>query len=180
MFLTLLAIFLIAASGGELSEKESRQLDDLVEENRVFEFDEMNADGISAVVDASLIEVKVINLFDRNCTSKTDCGYTTHTILKSDETLMEVIEYNDLLPFIRPSFKLKTETDANDFEQMLDVFFPVFFSGGKDIYQDGDTWVFVREESFGELNGILVTVDGDGVVLKIEEVEGLESGDVER
>lgn len=187
MKLSLLLFLLLSAAGGELSQEENRQLDNLVAENVVFEFDEIISEGTSGVVDASLIEVKLFQLFDKNCKSKEECGYVTYSVLKSGELLEELADSSDLLPFISPDFKIKSETDAREFEKMLNTLLPVFFASGEDVYQEGNTWVFVREESFGELKGVFVQVDDDGGILKIEDADEIvknglsgESGEVQR
>ncbi len=113
--------------------------------------------------------VKLFQLFERDCTSKEDCGHFNHTVLKSGDTLIELTGPDVLLPYISSDFKLKSEAEADEFEQMLDKLFPVFFSSGKEIYKEDNMWFFIREESFGEKNGVVVTVDNDGVILMIEE-----------
>jgi len=171
MNLALVAILLVGFVMGELSPEENQYLDNLVDENIVFEYDEMDAEGLSHVVDGSFIEVKVFHLFEKDCVVKEECGYFTHTILKSGEDLVELTAPGDLLPYIPASFKITSEDEANDFEKILDVGFPVFFSSGKEVYQVNNTWIFVREESFGEKTGVMVEVDAEGAILKIEDGE---------
>lgn len=166
--LALVAILMIASLGGELTPEENRHLDNLVEQNIAFEYDTINMEDIQGLMDASLIEVKIFQLFEKDCTSKADCGFYTHKVLKSGETLIELTEPDALLPYLSPDFKMQSQAEAEAFERMLDVVFPVFFSSGKDIYQEDKTWFFIREESFGEKKGVVVTVDGDGAILVIE------------
>jgi len=179
MFCTLVLVLMISASGGVLSPEENQHLDKLVEDNMVFEFDEKTPSNLAEVLNASLIEVKVINLYDKNGTTKADCWYTTHNILKSDDYLAELVSPNELLPFLAPEFSISSEDNARDFEQMLDVFFPVFFSSGKEILQVEDDWVFIREESFGDKQAIVVTVDGSGRPVAIVNVDGYGNGEEE-
>jgi hypothetical protein len=178
MQLALLVILVLAGAGDGLSPDEHRHLDNLVDQNIVFEYEEINSDGLSGVVDASFIGVKIFHLFDRNCSSKEECGYQEHIVLKSGDVMEELTAPNVLLPYITPAFKLESEVDAQEFEKMLDAVFPVFFSSGKEIYQEGNSWIFVREESFGEKNGIVVVVDAAGVVQNIEAVQNIENGEV--
>jgi len=187
MNFALIAILLIGCAIGDLSPEENQQLDTLLDENIVFEFDAMNPEGVSSVVEGSFIEVKIFNLYDKNCNSKEECGYVTHQILKSGEDFVELTSSSALLPYITPDFKLQSESEAAEFQQMLNVVFPVFMPSGQEIYQENDTWVFIQEESFGEKNGVIVNVDGDGTILKIEDGEAIErntqydgSGEVQR
>ncbi len=174
MNLALIAIVLIGCASGDLSHEENQQLDALLDVNVVFEFDAMDAESISSVVEGSFIEVKIFNLFDKNCDSKEECGYVTHKILKSGEDFVELTSSGVIQPYIAPTFKLQSESEAAEFQQMLNVVFPVFFTSGQEIYQENDTWVFIQEESFGEKNGVIVNVDSDGTILKIEDGEAIE------
>lgn len=169
MYSALLAILVIAGTIGDLSHEENSHLDKLVDQNIVFEFDEINSENISGVVDASFVGVKVFQLFDKDCSAKEECGYTEHKILKHGDTLIELTAPDVLLPYIAPGFVITKKAEAKEFEKMLDVVFPTFFSSGKEIYPAGDTWVFIREESFGEKKGVIVTVNNDGVIQKIRE-----------
>ncbi len=67
------------------------------------------------------------------------------------------------------------EKSALLFQDALDVLFPVghFAEKHKAFYKNDDHWVFVRDESFGELTGIIVKVDGDGKVVTVGPDEKL-------
>ncbi len=178
---------LVSGSSTALSPSENLHLDNLIDENIVFECTEINPEVISGVLDASFIEVKIFQLFDRNCSSKKECGYIKHIVLKRDEVLFDLTGSDDLLPYVVPEFKLESAVEAKEFEKILDLVFPVFFSSGKEIYKEDNTWVFIRENSFGEKDGILVGVDSAGVILKIEDAQNIErkeqikeNGEVER
>ncbi len=186
MSLVLIAILLISGISGELSPEENEKLDNLVLENLVFEFDEINTENFSNVFQASLIGVKEYHLFEKGCSSFADCGFFTSQVIKMDNLIVEITGAKDLLPFISPGFKITDRSEALEFEKMLNVIFPVFYQSGTEIYQEGAAWVFVREESFGEKNGIVVTVDTQGTIQAIineddiqRNSQGEESGEVE-
>lgn len=172
MISVLFAVLLMAASGSaELSDEENQALDNLVEESIVFEFEENTSTDLAKVLDATLIEVKAINLYDKNCSARGECWYSSHHILKSSDSLLELSSASGVLPFVAPGFKIKSKNDAQAFEKMLDIFFPVFFSSGKKIRQVGADWVFIREESFGDIKAIVATVDASGIIVGIEDVD---------
>ena len=90
-----------------------------------------------------------------------------------------VLKKNEqLVPYISESFVLNEES-ALLFQDTLDLMFPLghFAKEHKAFYQEGDQWIFVRDESFGEKEGVTVSVDGDGKIVgilpgdKISQVE---------
>jgi len=187
MILALISIFLIGVVSGEISPEANRHLDNLIDENILFEYDEINSGTITNVVDASFIQVKIFQLFDKNCNSKEECGHFNQAVLKSGDSIIELTGPAVLLPYIVPGFQLISEVEAKEFEKMLDLIFPVFFPSGQEIYQENNTWVFIREESFGEKNGVIVKVDDQGKILSINKAEAIErnnfseeNGEVER
>ncbi len=169
----MLATLLLAGFGLEPSPEENRHLDQLVEQSIVYECDAIDSEEFANLVDASFIGVKVIHLYDKNCTMAAECEYTEHKVLKHGQTLVELMDPAELVPYLNPSFRLSSLDQAQEFEGLLDLLFPAFFSSGKEIIQAEDAWVFVREESFGEKNGVIVGVDEGGVILEITQVDDL-------
>lgn len=187
MVLALISILMVGVVSGEISPEINQQLDNLIEESIHYEYEEIPSDSISGVVDASFIQVKIFQLHEKDCHSIADCSHFSPTVIKSGETIAELTGPDVLLPYIASDFQLNSESSAGEFEEMLDLLFPVFYSSGKEIYQENDTWVFIREESFGDKVGIIVQVDGQGNILSLHADDAVErnndsgeNGEVER
>jgi hypothetical protein len=77
-----------------------------------------------------------------------------------------VLESPVFLESLKPSFVLKEEADAMVFEAMLDDF-TNYMRSQKMLFLRGDTWYFVRDESFSEKEGFIVKIDPDGKIINI-------------
>lgn len=80
-----------------------------------------------------------------------------------------------LLPLINKDYTIN-EKSAVQFENVLDVLFPLghFEKDDKENFRRDNQWMFVRDESFGEKDGIVVDFDENGKITKIEEKSNIQ------
>lgn len=154
-----------------VSRKDRETITKLLTENTVTEKRLLDLDSISPVFAARFYEVKLV-------TTEVDSSDGDMFTMTSTESftavgmdgIYYVLKQNDaLVPLLAEGFVLN-ETSALAFQKALDELFPVghFAEKHKAFYRENNRWVFVRDESFGKKEGIVVTVDGGGKILGIE------------
>lgn len=67
-------------------------------------------------------------------------------------------------------FKINTNAEAQAFEIFVDQFLDAE-EDHKKIYKEEDIWIFVREESFGDFSGLMVSVDENGGIKNLDECQ---------
>ena len=131
----------------------------------------LNSTAVSLVLDASLYRIDMTKRLD-------EYSYTSDKFfaINYQDKYSVLKGCADLLPTIRPDFSLNGMESALLFEEVLDVLYPVstFEEKNKNRYQIDNTWIFVREESFGDLRGYEVEVDDSGSILSIQSSNKLE------
>jgi hypothetical protein len=65
-------------------------------------------------------------------------------------------------------YKINTTAEAQAFQDFIDQFLYAE-DEHKIFYKEDDIWVFVREESFGDLSGLLVSVNENGGIKHLDE-----------
>ena len=170
---TYILLFFLAISVGinaqtNLSEKEQKGLDELINSSITIDADAIKSQAISKILDAEFFEVATVyKHLDNELNSEL-------MVVKHDGNFSKFYGVDELLPFFKSSYKMTSQEQATDFEKVLDKLFPVFYAGHKQIYQKDGQWFFIRDESFGEKEGVVVSVDDKGKVIDIEFKGGIE------
>ncbi len=108
----------------------------------------------------------------------------TEFALLKNKNKYEIIESTDNLfenknvkRAVIANYSIQTENKAKEFERMLDSIEPAD-SFNKKHFKKGDVWCFVRNESFGDLTGFLVTVDSKGKIINIEKSDKIDDAGI--
>jgi len=164
----LLLISLGAYAQNELSEKEITNINTLINSSVQIDADAIKSNDLNKILDAKFYNVEAVYLH---------MGIelvSEMMIVKHNDVFTKFYSTNQLLPLIKSSYVITSMKQASDFEKVLDKLFPVFFDSSKEIYQKDNQWFFIRDKSFGEKEGVVVTVDGNGKIIEIENKGGIE------
>ncbi len=164
----LLLISLSTYAQNELSEKEIIKINTLINSSVQIDADAIKSNDINKILDAKFYNAEVIYLH---------MGIelvSEMMIVKHNDVFTKFYGTNQLVPLIKPTYRITSIDQASDFEKVLDKLFPVFFDSSKEIYQKDNQWFFIRDKSFGEKEGVVVTVDDKGKIIDIENKGGIE------
>lgn len=172
---TSLVVFNIKSPNTEkaetVSQEDRESIKSLLRGKSTTEKSILNPEIISQVFNADFYKIDII-------TTTVEISEDGKFTFSSTESFMAVARDGDysvfkkndeLVTYISNDFVLN-EKSAPLFQDALDVLFPMghFAEKHKTFYQQGDQWVFVRDESFGDKIGIAVKVNGDGKVITVE------------
>jgi len=152
----------------ELSEKEITNINTLINSSVQVDADAIISNDLSKILDAKFYNVEAVYLH---------LGIeliSEMIIVKQTDMFNKFYGTNQLVPLIKPTYRITSIDQASDFEKVLDKLFPVFFDSNKEIYQKNNQWFFIRDKSFGEKEGVVVTVDNNGKIIEIENKGGIE------
>lgn len=167
LFLLLLTSLGTYAQDG-LSEKEISNINTLINSSIQIDADAIKSNDLNKILDASFYNVAV---------TYSHLGIeliSEMMIAKHNNVFAKFYGTNQLLPFIKSSYKITSNEKASDFEKVLDVLYPTFFDSNKEVYQKDNQWFFIRDKSFGEKEGVVATVDDNGKIIEIENKGGIE------
>ena len=167
LFLLLLTSLGTYAQDG-LSEKETNNINTLINSTIQVNADAIKSNDINKILDASFYNAEVTYLH---------LGIelvSEMMIIKHNDVFAKFYGVNQLLTLIKSSYKITSKDQASNFEKVLDKLFPPFFESNKEIYQKDNQWFFIRDISFGEKEGIVVTVDDNGKIIEVENKGGIE------
>ena len=168
ILLLFLAISVGINAQTNLSEEEQKGLDELINSTISVDADAIKYQAILRILDAEFFSAEVTYLH---------LGIELSSeliVVKHKGNFSKFYGVDELLLFVKPSYKITSQEQATDFEKVLDKLFPVFYAGNKEIYQKDKQWFFIRNESFGEKEGVVVSVDGKGKIIDIEFKGGIE------
>ena len=168
MSLCLLLVTFGISAQTELSENEQNSLDELINSSITVDADALKNQSFSEVLDADFYTVQVA-YSHMGIELKSDLMVTKHA-----GNFSKFYNVDELLPFIKSSYKISSQEQAAEFEKVIDELFPVFYAGDKEMYQKDKQWFFIRDESFGEKEGVVVSVDDKGKIIDIEYKGGIE------
>lgn len=99
--------------------------------------------------------------------------YPFVVIEKNGEIILEESESNLFsnnlfIEAMLEKFKIRDNSEAQIFQDFIDRYLDVE-EEHKKFYKEDDIWVFVREESFGDLNGLLVYVNDEGTIKSMDK-----------
>ena len=165
LLLILLPVYSFAQT--ELSEKEQKGIDELINSSVIIDADAFKSQALNKILDADFFEATVVY-------KHMGIELTSEMMLvKHNDAFSKFYGVDGLLPLIKPSYKMSTPEQAADFEKVLDKLFPIFMGSNKESYQKELEWFFIRDMSFGEKEGVVVTVDNNGKIVKIENKGGI-------
>jgi hypothetical protein len=168
-----LATFLISllfsfSAFSQLSDAENNALDDLIASQLEIEVDAIKATAVKNVFDAAFFRLKTIPHYNNNG------GFHETVLMKLNGRIVEVMEADSLVPFIRSDFKLTRQADAAQLKDALKLLLDSASGREDEIIQKEDQWILVCEEWFGDKKGFVVTTEDGGKVIKIEYSSKLE------
>ncbi len=164
----LLLISLGTYAQNELSEKEITKINTLINSSVQIDADAIKSNDLNKILDAKFYNVEAVYLhLGIELVSEL-------VIVKHNDVFTKFYRTNQLLPLIKSSYLISSIEQASDFEKVLDKLFPVFFDSSKEIFQKDNQWFFIRDKSFGEKEGVVITVDDNGKIIEIENKGGIE------
>ncbi len=89
-----------------------------------------------------------------------------YTIIEDEEDLLNNEIFNKT---VISNFRIKNDEQARDFERMLDIIMPDYNIFDRKHYKKDGVWCFVRNDDFGQPQGILVVVDKNGKIIYTEK-----------
>ena len=164
----LLAMLLSFSAYSQLSEAEDKALDELIATQVEIEADAIKATALKKVFDATFFRLKTIPHYNTNG------GYSETVLMKQNGKMLEVMEADSLVPFIKSDFKLNSQADAAQLKDALKLILDSATGSEDEIVQKEDQWILVCEEWFGKKKGIVVTTDSKGKVVAMEYSGNLE------
>jgi hypothetical protein len=94
--------------------------------------------------------------------------------MKQNGKMLEVSDVEQLIPFIKKDFTVKSQADASQLKDALKLLLDSATGSEDEIVQKGNQWILVCEEWFGDKKGFVVTTEAGGKVSKIEFSSKLE------
>jgi len=131
----------------------------------------LTGDAVGKVFNAILYKVSVVN---------SDGGSSNAVVArKGDDIAIVTIpstttDMPDLVKLLKSDFTLKSDADAQVFQDALDTLYPIDTTFNKDdlnakgIRHDGNQWTFVRGKFFDHFKGFIVTTDVGGKVTGVK------------
>jgi hypothetical protein len=166
---TLLFSMLFSFSAfSQLSNAENKALDELIANQVEIETDAIKATAVKNVFDAAFFRLKTIPHYNNNG------GFHETVLIKHNGKILEVMEADSLVPFIRSDFKLTKQADAAQLKDALKLLLDSASGREDEIVQKDQQWILVCEEWFGDKKGFVVTTEDGGKVIKIEYSSKLE------
>ncbi len=164
----LLAMLLSYSAYSQLGNAENKALDELIAAQVEIEADAIKATALKKVFDAAFFRLKTIPHYNNNG------GFRETVLMKQNGKMLEVMEADSLVPFIKSDFKLNSEADAAQLKDALKLILDSATGSEDEIVQKEDQWILVCEEWFGKKKGIVVTTDSKGKVMAMEYSSNLE------
>ena len=164
----LLAMFLSFSAYSQLSETENKALDELIASKVEIEANALKAGVVKNTFDAAFFKVKTIPHYNNNG------GYREIVLVKKDGKMLEIMDAETLVPFIRSEFRLNSQAEASQLKDALNLLLDSATGSEDEIVQKGNQWILVCEEWFGEKNGFVVETDSNGKITTMNYVSDLE------
>ena len=170
IIITLLLISFSLVSFGQksLSAEENAGLDKLIKDNVLNEYELITSKALPKVVDGTFFNVKITNYISNSG------SYHEFKLMEIEGRIIDLNDIKKLLSVIQKDFKIESEVNALEFEKMLNVLFPTFYKSSVKHYKKGNSWIFVRESSFGETKGYEVKINEKGTIISIEDKENIQ------
>ena len=166
--LLLIGFSLLSFGQKSLSAEENTGLDKLIKNNVLNEYESITSKAIPEVVTGSFFYVKIQNMLDKNL------SYHEYRLMEIEGRMIELNDIKKLLSVIKKDFKMDSEENAMKFEKMLNALFPTMYLSSVKHYKKNNSWIFVRESSFGETNGYEVKIDEKGTIISIEDKDNIQ------
>jgi len=164
----LLAMLCSISAFSQLSDAENKALDELIAGKVEIDADALKSSAINALFDVEFFTLKRTPHFDENG------GYTETILMKQNGKMVEVNDAEMLVPAIKSSYKLSSETEAQQLKDALKLLLDSATGSEDEIVQKGEQWILVCEEWFGDKQGFVVTTENGGKISKIEYSSELE------
>ncbi|MDA3866765.1 MAG: hypothetical protein PF489_08470 [Salinivirgaceae bacterium] len=164
----LLAIFCSVSAYSQLRDAENKALDELITSKVEIEADAVKSGVLKKTFDASFFKLKRTPHYNENG------GYHESILMKQNGKMLEVSDVEQLIPFIKKDFTVKSQADASQLKDALKLLLDSATGSEDEIVQKGNQWILVCEEWFGDKKGFVVTTEAGGKVSKIEYSSKLE------
>ena len=164
-FLIVIVTFSVMAS---LSAGPNQQVFDSLERTKALYVEEaFKGDALRAISNASIYEASYgFAISETNYSmSLTRYFLKDRGSLTFFNTEYQLISSEEFLDTIKDDFALTSVEDGLVFQQFLYAVDDNYFNEG--FFIDGNTWTFVRDEFFGDIEAWIVETDGNGNILSI-------------
>ncbi|OQX80564.1 MAG: hypothetical protein B6D64_02995 [Bacteroidetes bacterium 4484_276] len=158
----LFAMLCSISAFSQLSDAENKALDKLISSKVEIEADALKSSAINALFDAEFFTLKRTPHYNENG------GYSETILMKQSGKMVEVSDAEMLVPSIKSSYKLSSETEARQLKDALALLLVSATGSENEIVQKGEQWILVCEDWFGEKKGFVVTTENGGKINKIE------------
>ncbi len=150
-----------------ISKEQSAILDShLLSKYSKREISEIKSTPINLIYSASFYSVKIIDERDNS---------TDLIVYKNGDSFLELAELNNLIPLIKPTFKIDTKEKVEYLDKTLTKLnIDTFSRPAKAIHKKEKSWILVKNDSFGEISGIVIAVDDKGTVTSIKRESNIE------
>jgi len=165
---TFLIVVLIVCTMTTLLADSNQQVIDALELTKGLHVEEIFVgDALRAISNASMYEARYGFVLSN---PNEDIFLARYFLENMDEltffnTAYQVVCSEEFINSIRPEFSLTSIDDGLLFQQFLYAVDDNFFNKG--FYIEGNTWVFVRDEFFGDIEAFIVETDGNGTITSI-------------
>ena len=166
--LLLISFSLVSFGQTSLSAEENAGLDKLIKDNILNEYELITSKALPKVLVGNFFSVKITNYLDNSG------SYNEFKLMEIEGRMIDLNDVKKLLSVIKKDFKIDSEVNALKFEKMLNVLFPTFYKSSVKHYKKGNTWIFVRESSFGETKGYEVKINEKGTIISIEDKDNIQ------
>lgn len=164
----LLAMLCSISAFSQISDAENKALDKLIASKLEIDADALKSSAINALFDAEFFTLKRTPHYNENG------GYSETILMKQNGKMVEVSDEELLVPALKSSYKLTSETEAQQLKDALALLLVSASGSENEIVQKDKQWILVCEEWFGDKKGFVVTTETDGKVIKIEYSSELE------
>jgi len=165
---TFLIVVLIVCTMTTLLADSNQQVIDALELTKGLHVEEIFVgDALRAISNASIYEARYGFVLSNQNEDIFLARYFLEDMdgLTFFDTAYQVVCSEEFINSIRPEFSLTSIDDGLLFQQFLYAVDDNFFNEG--FYIEGNTWVFVRDEFFGDIEAFIVETDGNGTITSI-------------
>ncbi|MGD0582974.1 MAG: hypothetical protein ABR974_08535 [Bacteroidales bacterium] len=170
--LILVTIPLLRVTGQSIPDNDLRLMDNYINSKTTVEKQRIESDTLKKVFRGSFYSITPT--FDHN-NGKTTCDAFRIVIADGKISELEELSENKTLGFLfsllQKGVAIRNESDAKTFQAAIDQIYPLSWSvkaEDKKHLKLNDKWLFLRGDFFGSKEGLVVTLDQNSVISKID------------
>lgn len=172
----IIAVFIpLGLAAQQNNQAHLKQIDEHLISKMVIEKEPIESPVVSKVFAGSFYKVAVYFVYEEeNSVSSFGCHdcyvNITDGRLTEFQQLSSDMELKELFSMLKKEFRLSSETDAVAFEAALNALYPVDKNEMQNVkhLKKENQWIFIRNKFFDDYTAVIVTVNPNGSVSKIE------------